>query len=144
MHIEILKKYKIIFFSNFRQNHSPSLRLALGDKLFLHHLKLLVEQPSKKHLNQLQNRFLTLRSRRTDEVSSRFFLRDWAVNPPPSPTHKQNDHGLNMTKKTISNQQKYYPILCYENVEKKKAMTTRNLKYGSQIKHNHTTLAGFL
>jgi len=59
-----------------RQNHSPSLRLALGDKLFLHHLKLLVEQPSKKHLNQLQNRFLTLRSRRTDEVSSRFFLRD--------------------------------------------------------------------
>ena len=83
MHIEILKSIKLFFSSNFRQNHSPSLRLALGDKLFLHHLKLLVEQPSKKHLNQLQNRFLTLRSRRTDEVSSRFFLRDWAVNPPP-------------------------------------------------------------
>lgn len=59
-----------------RENNSPSLRLALNDKLFLHHLKLLVDQPSKKHYNQLQNRFKTLRSRRTDEVSSRFFLRD--------------------------------------------------------------------
>eukprot|EP00088_Acartia_fossae_P024910 TRINITY_DN25757_c0_g1_i1.p1 TRINITY_DN25757_c0_g1~~TRINITY_DN25757_c0_g1_i1.p1 ORF type:complete len:141 (+),score=39.04 TRINITY_DN25757_c0_g1_i1:136-558(+) len=58
------------------QDNSPSLRLALNDKLFLHHLKLLVDQPSRKHYNQLQNRFLTLRNRRTDEVSSRFFLRD--------------------------------------------------------------------
>merc|ERR1711973_84687 len=58
------------------KNNSPSLRLFLNDKLFLHHLKLLLDEPSRRHYQQLQNRFLTLRNRRTDEVSSRFFLRD--------------------------------------------------------------------
>jgi len=56
------------------RNKSPSLRLLLNDKLFLHHLELLLDKPSKKHKQQLMERFLTLR--RTDEVSSRFFLRD--------------------------------------------------------------------
>ncbi|XP_023342745.1 uncharacterized protein LOC111712391 [Eurytemora carolleeae] len=58
------------------KNNSPSLRLFLNDKLFLRHLQLLLEQPTRKHYQQLQNRFMTLRNRRTDEVSSRFFLRD--------------------------------------------------------------------
>lgn len=57
-------------------NSSPSMRLFLADKLFLHHLKLYINQPTSRHKQQLHNRLLTLRNRRTDEMSSRFFLRD--------------------------------------------------------------------
>jgi len=59
-----------------RWNNSPSMRLLLGDTMFLHHLKLWMKRPTERHLNQLTNRAKTLRRRRTDEVSNRFFLRD--------------------------------------------------------------------
>jgi len=58
------------------KNNTPLVRLFVNDHLFLHHLKLYLKSPSGRHLHQLENRARTLRRRRTDEVSSRFFLRD--------------------------------------------------------------------
>ena len=59
-----------------RRDNSPSVRLLLSDPLFLRHLDLFITRPSKKHFHQLRNRARTLHRRRTDEVSTRFFLRD--------------------------------------------------------------------
>merc|ERR1712183_31436 len=58
-----------------RHDSSPSVKLLLNDQLFLRHLELYLARPSKKHFHQLRNRAKTLRRRRTDEVSTRFFLR---------------------------------------------------------------------
>merc|ERR1711972_413559 len=58
------------------KNNTPLVRLFVNDHLFLHHLKLYLQRPTGRHLHQLENRAKTLRRRRTDEVSSRFFLRD--------------------------------------------------------------------
>eukprot|EP00090_Calanus_glacialis_P000560 TRINITY_DN10348_c0_g1_i1.p1 TRINITY_DN10348_c0_g1~~TRINITY_DN10348_c0_g1_i1.p1 ORF type:complete len:134 (-),score=33.66 TRINITY_DN10348_c0_g1_i1:133-534(-) len=58
------------------RDNSPSVRLLLHDQLFLRHLDLFLARPSKKHFHQLKNRAKTLHRRRTDEVSTRFFLRD--------------------------------------------------------------------
>jgi hypothetical protein len=60
----------------FSRDNSPSVRLLLNDQLFLRHLDLFLARPSKKHFHQLRNRAKTLHRRRTDEVSTRFFLRD--------------------------------------------------------------------
>merc|ERR1719369_390798 len=58
------------------RSNSPSVRFLLKDHLFLRHLHLFLDQPNEHHLHQLGNRAKTLRRRRTDEVSTRFFLRD--------------------------------------------------------------------
>jgi hypothetical protein len=76
MYFVVLSINVLCFFLLFSQNSSPSLRLFLYDKLFLHHLQLLLDKPNPRHYLQLQNRLRTLRNRRTDEASSRFFLRD--------------------------------------------------------------------
>jgi len=55
---------------------SPTLRLFLYDRLFRRHLQLMIKKPSPRHLRQLQNRLTALHRRRTDDMSSRFFLRD--------------------------------------------------------------------
>jgi len=55
---------------------SPTLRLFLYDRLFRRHLQLMIAKPSPRHLRQLQNRLSALHRRRTDDMSSRFFLRD--------------------------------------------------------------------
>eukprot|EP00092_Neocalanus_flemingeri_P017137 GFUD01018534.1.p1 GENE.GFUD01018534.1~~GFUD01018534.1.p1 ORF type:complete len:152 (+),score=19.41 GFUD01018534.1:190-645(+) len=57
-------------------SNSPSNRLLLKDNLFLRHLQLFLKRPNVQHFRQLKNRAKTLRRRRTDEVSTRFFLRD--------------------------------------------------------------------
>jgi hypothetical protein len=76
MYFVVLSIDVLCFLFIFSQNSSPSLRLFLYDKLFLHHLQLLLDKPNPRHYLQLQNRLRTLRNRRTDEASSRFFLRD--------------------------------------------------------------------
>merc|ERR1711942_343770 len=58
------------------RSNSPSVKFLLKDHLFLRHLHLFLEQPNEHHFHQLRNRAKTLRRRRTDEVSTRFFLRD--------------------------------------------------------------------
>merc|ERR1712126_757991 len=58
------------------KNNTPAVRMLFNDHLFLYHLKLYLQRPTGRHLRQLENRAKTLRRRRTDEVSSRFFLRD--------------------------------------------------------------------
>eukprot|EP00090_Calanus_glacialis_P035305 TRINITY_DN60294_c0_g1_i1.p1 TRINITY_DN60294_c0_g1~~TRINITY_DN60294_c0_g1_i1.p1 ORF type:complete len:137 (-),score=32.50 TRINITY_DN60294_c0_g1_i1:145-555(-) len=58
------------------RSNSPSVRFLLKDHLFLRHLQLFLDQPNENHFHQLKNRAKTLRRRRTDEVSTRFFLRD--------------------------------------------------------------------
>jgi len=59
-----------------REHDSPAMRSLMSDPLFLRHLELFLERPSQKTFHELKSRAKTLRRRRTDEVSTRFFLRD--------------------------------------------------------------------
>merc|ERR1712062_25450 len=56
------------------QTNLPSVRLLMKDTLFIHHLSLFLDQPSKQNLNKLTRRAKTLRRRKNDEISNRFFL----------------------------------------------------------------------
>eukprot|EP00092_Neocalanus_flemingeri_P017136 GFUD01018533.1.p1 GENE.GFUD01018533.1~~GFUD01018533.1.p1 ORF type:complete len:154 (-),score=23.78 GFUD01018533.1:105-566(-) len=60
------------------RSNPPSIvpRFLMKDNLFLRHLWLYLDSPNEHHFHQLKNRAKTLRRRRTDEVSTRFFLRD--------------------------------------------------------------------
>ena len=58
------------------RSKSLYVRFLLKDQLFLRHLQLFLQQPNPSHFHQLKNRAKTLRRRRTDQVSTRFFLRD--------------------------------------------------------------------
>merc|ERR1719225_1226312 len=59
-----------------KEHDSPAIRALMNDPLFLRHLELFLEKPNQKTFHELKSRAKTLRRRRTDEVSSRFFLRD--------------------------------------------------------------------
>ena len=63
-------------FSICREHDTPAMRSLMNDPLFLRHLELFLERPSQKIFHELKSRAKTLRRRRTDEVSTRFFLRD--------------------------------------------------------------------
>ena len=59
-----------------RHNNSPSIRFLLKDRLFIRHLQLFLDHPDDHHFHQLRNRAKTLRRRKTQEISSHFFLRN--------------------------------------------------------------------
>lgn len=59
-----------------KEHDSPAIRALMNDPLFLRHLQLFLERPNQKTFHELKSRAKTLRRRRTDEVSTRFFLRD--------------------------------------------------------------------
>jgi len=59
-----------------KENDSPAIRALMNDQLFLRHLELFLEKPNQKTFHELKNRAKTLRRRRTDAASTRFFLRD--------------------------------------------------------------------
>ena len=58
------------------QTNLPSVRLLMKDTLFIHHLSLFLGQPNKHNLKKLTKRAKTLKRRKNDEISNRFFLRD--------------------------------------------------------------------
>ena len=62
--------------SDFRSN-DPYVNFLMRDQIFVQHLHLFLRNPDSKHLNLLRNRVRTLSRRRSDEASTRFFLRDW-------------------------------------------------------------------
>ena len=75
----IFMRYKFVSKYNFntcRENDSPAIRALMNDQLFLRHLELFLEKPNQKTFHELKNRAKTLRRRRTDAASTRFFLRD--------------------------------------------------------------------
>ena len=59
-----------------RHSNSPSIRFLLKDHLFLRHLQLFLDHPDDHHFHLLRNRAKTLRRRKTQEISSHFFLRN--------------------------------------------------------------------
>jgi len=60
----------------FKEPESPAIRQLMKDPLFLRQLEMFLDQPNQKHFRDLRNRVKTLRRRRPDDASTRFFLRD--------------------------------------------------------------------
>jgi len=56
--------------------HNPYIAFLMRDEIFVQHLQLFLNRPDAKHFNELRNRVRTLSRRRSDEASTRFFLRD--------------------------------------------------------------------
>ena len=48
----------------------------MNDPLFLRHLELFIERPTQSVFREMKKRAKTLRRRKADQVSARFFLRD--------------------------------------------------------------------
>merc|ERR1712038_1770948 len=56
--------------------NSPYIKFLMKDQLFLQHLQHFLKRQDYNSFNQLRNRVKTIARRRSDDVSTRFFLRD--------------------------------------------------------------------
>ena len=60
----------------FSRFNNPYINFLMKDQLFLQHLQRFLRRQDSNSFNQLRNRVKTISRRRSDVVSTRFFLRD--------------------------------------------------------------------